>query len=67
MGICLMGGAQLAGTLLPEIDELVIKVYPVVVGAGIPLFTTAFSPTRFAHTGSRTLDSGTVVLTYART
>jgi hypothetical protein len=59
MGIYLMGGAALAGTPLPEIDELVIKVYPVVIGAGVPLFTTGFSPTTFAHTGARTLDSGT--------
>lgn len=66
MGIYLMGGAALAGSLLPEIDELVLKVYPVVIGAGIPLFTAEFSPANFAQTGSRTLESGTVVLTYAR-
>ncbi|GAA3904512.1 hypothetical protein GCM10022207_87270 [Streptomyces lannensis] len=33
----------LAGTVLPEIDNLVIKSYPVVAGAGIP----AFDPTVF--------------------
>src|SRR3712207_2961500 len=48
MGIYLIGGSRLAGTLLPEIDELVIKLYPIVAGTGIPLFTTEFSPTRFA-------------------
>jgi dihydrofolate reductase len=35
-GIWLAGGARLAGALLGEIDELVIKRYPVVLGAGIP-------------------------------
>ncbi len=62
--VYLTGGARLAGTLLPEIDKLVIKLYPVVAGAGIPLFTTDFSPTHFELTGTRTLENGTVILTY---
>jgi dihydrofolate reductase len=65
-GIYLIGGSRLAGTLLPEIDELVIKLYPVVAGAGVPLFTAEFSPTLFTLVGSRVLDGGTVVLTYAK-
>ncbi|WP_329080569.1 MULTISPECIES: dihydrofolate reductase family protein [unclassified Streptosporangium] len=64
--IYLMGGARLAGTLLPEIDALVIKLYPVVAGAGIPLFSTGFSPTPFELTGTRALENGMVVLTYDR-
>ncbi|WP_067178736.1 dihydrofolate reductase family protein [Microtetraspora niveoalba] len=64
--IYLAGGARLAGTLLPEIDELVIKVYPVVVGSGVPLFTADFSPVYFELTGTRVLDSGMVVLSYVR-
>lgn len=64
--IYLIGGAKLAGVVLPEIDGLVIKLYPVVAGAGVPLFSAEFSPVHFALTGTRTLDSGTVVLTYAR-
>jgi dihydrofolate reductase len=64
--IYLMGGARLAGALLGEIDSLVLKVYPVVAGAGIPLFTADFSPTSFRLTGTRTLESGTVVLSYER-
>ncbi|MFD0574702.1 dihydrofolate reductase family protein [Kitasatospora gansuensis] len=31
LGIWLCGGADLAGQLLPEIDELIIKQYPIVV------------------------------------
>jgi dihydrofolate reductase len=64
--IYLMGGARLAGSLLAEIDALVLKVYPVVAGAGIPLFTAEFSPTSFRLTGTRTLEGGTVVLSYDR-
>ncbi|MFC4058481.1 dihydrofolate reductase family protein [Planomonospora corallina] len=64
--IYLMGGARLAGSLLPEIDRLVVKLYPVVAGAGIPLFTADFSPVHFTLTGTRILDGGTVVLTYDR-
>jgi dihydrofolate reductase len=64
--IYLMGGSRLAGSLLDEIDSLVLKVYPVVFGSGIPLFTADFSPTSFRLTGTRTLESGTVVLSYDR-
>ena len=49
-----------------EIDSIVLKVYPVVAGAGIPLFTADFSPTSFRLTGTRTLEGGTVVLSYDR-
>lgn len=64
--IYLMGGSRLAGSLLAEIDSLVLKVYPLVAGAGIPLFTTDFSPTAFTLTGTRTLEGGTVILDYDR-
>lgn len=62
--IYLVGGGHLAGALLPEIDSLVIKLYPVVAGAGIPLFTAEFSPTAFTLRENRTLPSGTLVLHY---
>jgi len=64
--IYLMGGSRLAGSLLAEVDSIVLKQYPVVAGAGIPLFTTGFSPTAFTLRGARTLEHGTVVLTYDR-
>jgi dihydrofolate reductase len=64
--IYLMGGSRLAGSLLPEIDALVVKLYPVVAGAGIPLFTADFAPTFFTLTETRTLEHGTVVLHYDR-
>jgi dihydrofolate reductase len=38
MDIWLCGGSFLAGALLPEIDELILKINPLVIGGGIPLF-----------------------------
>ncbi|GAA5127319.1 dihydrofolate reductase family protein [Pseudonocardia adelaidensis] len=64
--IYLIGGSRLAGSLLAEIDSLVLKVYPVVAGAGVPLFTAGFSPTAFTLTRTRTLEGGTVILSYDR-
>ncbi|WP_436774803.1 dihydrofolate reductase family protein [Yinghuangia sp. YIM S09857] len=43
-GIWLCGGATLAGALYDEIDELVLKTYPVVSRSGIPLFYGDFEP-----------------------
>ena len=47
LDIWLCGGGKLAGALLPEIDELLIKGYPVVAGAGVPVFDGVFDPTVF--------------------
>ncbi|MEV0639387.1 dihydrofolate reductase family protein [Streptomyces sp. NPDC050619] len=47
LDIWLCGGGKLAGALLPEIDELVLKHYPVVAGAGIPAVDGVFDPTDF--------------------
>ncbi|MBV6697942.1 dihydrofolate reductase family protein [Kitasatospora aureofaciens] len=65
LDIWLCGGADLAGQLLPEIDELIVKQYPVVAGSGIPLFRAEFTPRAFALTDSRIFERGNVVLTYA--
>jgi dihydrofolate reductase len=65
-GIWLAGGGTLAGALLGEIDELVLKLYPVVAGSGIPVLATGFCPTAFILTQARTLDGGVVVLSYQR-
>ncbi|MDQ2691638.1 MAG: dihydrofolate reductase family protein, partial [Chloroflexota bacterium] len=39
--IWLCGGAQLAAHLFSQIDELVLKVNPILLGEGIPLFAGA--------------------------
>jgi dihydrofolate reductase len=68
LGIWLVGGAELAGALYAEIDELILKVNPVTVGAGIPLFSgqKEAAARRFTLTDSTVLDSGTAFLTYTR-
>jgi dihydrofolate reductase len=43
LGIWLCGGGRLAATLLPVIDLLVLKVHPVLLGDGIPLFAAGTS------------------------
>lgn len=66
LDVYLAGGAQLAGQLLPEIDRLIVKQYPVVAGAGLPMFATGFSPTAFDLTDVRTFEGGNAVLYYRR-
>lgn len=66
LDIWLCGGGELAGTLLPEIDRLVLKRNPFVFGSGIPLFGNApYDPRRFSPTGSRRFQSGVVVEEYS--
>ncbi|EFL23129.1 riboflavin biosynthesis, RibD domain-containing protein [Streptomyces himastatinicus ATCC 53653] len=64
--IWLCGGGRLAGTLLPEIDRLIVKSYPVVAGAGIPAFHGAFNPTVFRVTDRELFDNGVTVTWFTR-
>ncbi len=48
LGIWLCGGGSLAGTLLEEIDELVIKRFPVLLGSGVPMIAGGFRPQGFS-------------------
>jgi dihydrofolate reductase len=66
LDIYLCGGGNLAAQLMPEINEMIIKVYPVVAGDGVSAFYGRFSPTTFTLTGSRTFGNGALVLTYTR-
>lgn len=63
-GIWLCGGGLLAATLADEIDELVLKVNPVVLGDGPSLFRSGYQPRPFSLTASTAYGSGVVVNTY---
>jgi dihydrofolate reductase len=66
LGIYLCGGSTLAGELLDEIDELVIKTYPVVLSSGMPMFAAEFRITDFTLESVRTFGNGTLVRRYSR-
>ncbi|MFE9019691.1 dihydrofolate reductase family protein [Streptomyces sp. NPDC007808] len=66
LGIYLCGGSKLAGELLDEIDELVIKTYPIVLGAGMPMFGSGFAVTEFSLDSVRAFGNGVLVRTYSR-
>jgi len=64
----LVGGAELAGALYAEIDRLIVKLSPLTIGSGIPLFgpTTEFSPSAWQLIDHTILTSGAAFLTYDR-
>jgi dihydrofolate reductase len=65
LDVWLCGGGELAGTLLSEIDHLVVKRNPVVFGSGIPMFGNApYEPHAFALTETRSFESGVVIEDY---
>ncbi|GGN78210.1 deaminase [Streptomyces albiflavescens] len=66
LGIYLCGGSQLAGALIDEVDELVIKTYPVVLGSGMPMFGSGFDVAEFTLDGVRVFKNGVLVRTYSR-
>ena len=67
LDIYLAGGAALAGVLVDEIDDLVIKLYPVLAGSGVPfLSAAAFAPRALRRVGSTSFDSGHVLVEYRR-
>jgi dihydrofolate reductase len=65
-GIYLCGGSKLAGELADEIDELVIKTYPIVLGSGMPMFGSGFRITEFTLDEVRTFGNDVLVRTYRR-
>ncbi|RSN54052.1 deaminase [Streptomyces sp. WAC 04229] len=66
--IWLIGGAELAGALYGEIDRLILKMAPLTIGAGIPLFSdkATFDPRGWQLTGRTVLDSGAAFMTFTR-
>ncbi|MFD0317244.1 dihydrofolate reductase family protein [Streptomyces flavalbus] len=67
LDIYLCGGSGIAGALLDEVDELVIKSYPQVYGSGMPMFGgAAFAVTDFRLTSVRAFGNGVVIRAYDR-
>ncbi len=64
--IWLVGGGTLAHALLPEIDRLVLKVNPSVIGDGVRLFSGPFAPARFEPVDRTDLPGGVRVVTLDR-
>ena len=62
--IWLCGGATLAGQLMSEIDELVVKINPVLAQQGVRLVTGPFLPRKLVLRGRRAFDSGVTWLSY---
>jgi dihydrofolate reductase len=66
LDIWIVGGGTLAYALLPEIDRLILKQHPAVIGSGISMFNGPHNPQMFRPTDMRRLDSGVRVLTFDR-
>lgn len=66
LDIWIVGGGKLAHALLPEIDHLILKQNPSVIGSGIPMFDGPFQPQLFRPTDQRQLDSGIRILEFDR-
>lgn len=64
--IYLCGGATLAATLFAEglIDEIIVKLNPVVFGSGIPIFSGAIKQTALDLMGSKIYENGVCLLQY---
>ncbi|WP_416668712.1 dihydrofolate reductase family protein [Egbenema bharatensis] len=65
-GIWLCGGADLAAALFAEqlIDQLILKINPFLMGAGIPLFAGTIAQTALKLTDSKIYSNGVVVVHY---
>ncbi|MBW4635929.1 MAG: dihydrofolate reductase family protein [Iphinoe sp. HA4291-MV1] len=62
--IWLCGGGDLATTLFSEIDEMILKVHPVLLGSGIPLFSGVVKQTKLELTDSKIYNNGFMLLHY---
>ncbi|WP_068269569.1 dihydrofolate reductase family protein [Aldersonia kunmingensis] len=68
LGIWLCGGGELAHHLLPEIDQIYLKLYPVVLGSGRPIFGhgSGVDPINFHVISSRVFADGVAFIKYSR-
>ncbi|MFI6045515.1 dihydrofolate reductase family protein [Nocardia sp. NPDC051321] len=69
LGIWLCGGGELAQELLPEIDQIFLKLYPVLLGRGKSLFGAGPrlpDAAKFRVITSRVFDDGVAFMKYSR-
>lgn len=71
LDIWLCGGGELAASLIDEIDELRLKVNPLVLGDGIPLIGSTAAKSgaaamAFTRRMSREFESGVTYVEYVR-
>ncbi|MBM7784385.1 dihydrofolate reductase family protein [Tenggerimyces flavus] len=64
--IWLCGGGALAASLREEIDEIHLKLNPVSIGTGAPIFDGPFQINRWTVESTRAFDSGVVLIRYVR-
>jgi dihydrofolate reductase len=64
--ICLMGGGELAQTLLAGgvVDEVGLNIHPILLGSGIPVFRDPGHRVKLTLVTCRQLDGGCVLATY---
>ena len=62
--IYLCGGQSLATALLPLIDEVIVKINPVLIGSGKTLFSAMPQPLHLRLTKSKVYDNGVTFLHY---
>lgn len=62
--IWLCGGGNLATALFEEIDEMILKVHPILLGSGIPLFSDVIPETSLELADSKIYNNGFMLLNY---
>lgn len=62
--IWLCGGSDLATTLFPEINEIILKVNPILLGSGIPLFSGIIKQTDLELCDSKSYSNGFMLIRY---
>jgi len=65
-GICVMGGGELAQSLIAAgvVDEIGLNVHPILLGSGVPFFRDPGRRVQLELTESRVLHGGCVLMSY---